>query len=123
MKLQPLVNALVCPDCKGPVVTDGPMECQECGKVDHLNLKQVLGDTEAYLKMVKLGQTFLDKAKSSNDKTELEAAEKALSEAYHGLSLIMYEGHPELNKVLERMTEVALKTDKFEDAVDFCSRK
>lgn len=120
--LQPVVNALVCPDCKGPVVADGPMVCQWCGKVDHMILKEVLGNTEAYLKMAKLGQTFLDKGKSSNDRTDLEAAEKSLNEAYHGLTLIMYEGHPELNKVLEKMIEVAMKMDKFEDAVEFCSR-
>lgn len=120
--LQSIANALVCPDCSGPVVADGPMVCQKCGKVDHLNLKQILGDTEGCLKMVRVGQTFLDNYKSSKDKTDLEASEKAFTESYNGLKMIMYEGHPELNKVSEKLIEVLLKLEKYDEAVEFCSR-
>lgn len=126
---QPLSNALVCPECSGPVVSDGPMTCQKCGQFDHLNLKSILGDTEACLKMAKLGATFLDigikameKNRDASERTDFEAAEKALTEAYNGLKCIMYHGHPELDRISEKLCQVYLKLENYEKVVEISAK-
>ena len=129
---QPVSNALVCSECSGPVVSDGPMTCQKCGEVDHLNLKSILGDTEACLKMAKLGTTFLDigikamdvvdKNRDASERTDFEAAEKALTEAYNGLKCIMYAGHPELDRINEKLSQVYLKLENYEKVVEISAK-
>lgn len=120
--LQPVINALICPDCKGPVVADGPMVCIQCKKIDHIDLKEVMGNTDACLKMIKIGQTYLDRWKCSKDKIDLEAAEKVLKETHNSMRSIMCERHPEIIKVAEKMAEVALKLEKFDELVEIYNR-
>jgi len=120
--LQPLTTALSCPDCNGPVTSDGAMTCLDCKKCDHIQVNSVIADTTACLKMIQLADTVIDpknkEAASSSGINPHEIADKSLDEAFDTLSKIVYKTHNELFRIQEKKLVCCLRLKKYRKAVE-----
>lgn len=115
--LQPITNALLCPECKGPIVSDKSMTCIQCKRVDNVDLKTILADTSACLKVVSLGTGLMDNPPAGV--TGCDMAIKTLTEARSTLSQIVYKTHTELWKVDQKLVTCFLKDKRYEEAVEY----
>jgi hypothetical protein len=120
--LQPLTTALSCPECRGPVVIDGPMTCLDCKKINHIDVSSVIADTTACLKMIQLADTVTDPknkdAATTSGINPYEVAEKTLDETHETLSKILYKTHNELSKIQEKRLVCYLRLKKYRKAVE-----
>ena len=115
--LQPLTKALKCNKCDGGVVADGSLVCMNCKSIDHLDVQKIITETETGLKMLKLGNGYVEKAES--DKSKYLLAEQAYKEALVIYSTVLFAVNKEITTVVKKLRHCAIKTSKYDEAVEY----
>ena len=121
-KLQPTTKAIICGKCEGPVVSEKTMTCLQCGTSDDVDLKKIIDDTSACMKITSLASSLMDNSIPGAGETNYQLAIKTLKEARNSLSQIVYKTHDELWKIDQKLVVCCLKTKMFAEAVEHSKR-